>query len=101
MMKIVDESCFSLKILSESSLHFIGIRVFIVVCIRNVKSQFQPNRAFWRLNLATRMSCKFKSRANCLARLKVFSCSTPVVMTLQLLLHASHVCHSGDLPVSS
>ena len=45
MMKIVDESIFfflwdfSLKILSGSSLHFVGIRVFIVVYVRNVKSQ--------------------------------------------------------------
>ena len=44
MMKIVDESIlfFSkvslLKILSRSSLHFVGIRVFIVVYVRNVKS---------------------------------------------------------------
>ena len=58
-MKIVDESIlfFSrvsfLKILSGSSLHFVGIRVFIVGCMRNAKSQFQPNRAFWRLELAT------------------------------------------------
>ena len=79
MMKIVDESCFSLKILSESSLHFIGIRVFIVVCIRNVKSQFQPNRAFWRLNLATGTSHEFELRANYLARLEVLSCSALAV----------------------
>ena len=62
-MKIMDESILffsriSLKILSASSLHFMGIRVFIVVCIRNAKSQFQPNRAFWRLKLATGMSCE-------------------------------------------
>ena len=42
MIKIVDESIlfFSLKILSGSSLYFVGIRVFIVVYVRNVKSQF-------------------------------------------------------------
>ena len=40
--KIMDESIlfFSLKILSGSSLYFVGIRVFIVVYVRNVKSQF-------------------------------------------------------------
>ena len=43
-MKIVDESIlfFSrvsfLKILSGSSLQFVGIRVFIVGCMRNAKS---------------------------------------------------------------
>ena len=42
MSKIVDESIlvFSLKILSRSSLHFVGIRVFIVGYMRNVKSHF-------------------------------------------------------------
>ena len=43
--KIVDESILvffrvSLKILSGSSLHFVGIRVFIVGYVRNVKSHF-------------------------------------------------------------
>ena len=91
-MKIVDVSIlfFSLKILSRSFLHFVGIRVFIVGCMRNVKSQFQPNRAFWQLNLTTGTSCEFKSQANCLARLEVLS-----------YLHASHVCHSSELLVAS
>ena len=42
MSKIVDESIlvFSLKILSGSSLHFVGIRVFILEYVRNVKSHF-------------------------------------------------------------
>ena len=88
---------FPLKILPGNSLHFMGIRIFIVGCMRNAKRQFQPYRAFWRLNLATGMSSKFELRANCLARLKVLSYSTPVVVTLPL--RASHVCHSGDLPV--
>ena len=52
---------FSLKILSRSSLHFIGISVFIVMCMRNAKSQFQPNKAFWRLELMTGMNCEFNS----------------------------------------
>ena len=47
---------FSLKILSESSLRFVGIKAFIVGCVWNAKSQLQPNRVFWRLELATRMS---------------------------------------------
>ena len=47
------QSCFylfiyglSLKILSRSSLHFMGIRVFIVGCMRNAKGHFSSNRAF-------------------------------------------------------
>ena len=46
MIKIVDESIlfFSLKILSGSFLYFVGIRVFIVVYVRNVKSQFSSKQ---------------------------------------------------------
>ena len=40
-----------------------------------------------------------ESRANYLARLEVLSCSATVGVTLQLPLHASHVCHFGNLPV--
>ena len=45
MMKIVDESILFFsrvslsKILSRNSLHFVDIRVFIVMYVRNVKSQ--------------------------------------------------------------
>ena len=91
---------FSLKIFFGSSLHFVGIRVFIVGCMRNAKSQLQPNRSFWQLELSTRTSCEFESWANCLARLEVLSYSAPAIVTLQLLLHTSHVCHSSDLPVT-
>ena len=44
---------------------------------------------------------EFESQANCLARLKVLSCSATAGVTLQLPLHASHMCHSGDLPIVS
>ena len=42
MIKIVGESILfcSLKILSRSSLYFVGIMVFIVGCMRNAKGQF-------------------------------------------------------------
>ena len=42
-----------------------------------------------------------ESRANYLARLEVLSCSAIAGVTLQLPLHASHVCHFGDLLVTS
>ena len=45
---------------------------------------FLQNRAFWWLDLATRMSCKFEPRDNCQARLYFLSCSAPAVVTLQL-----------------
>ena len=90
-MKIVDESIvfFSLKILSGSSLHFLGIKVFIVGCVWNAKSQLQLNRVFWRLSLVTGMSHEFESRARYLARLELFSYSATAGVTL----HASHMCH--------
>ena len=49
MSKIIDESIlvFSLKILSGSFLHFVGITVFIVGYMRNVNSHFFANKAFW------------------------------------------------------
>ena len=50
--------------------------------------------------LATRARDWNESRANCLARLEVLSCSATVGVTLQLPLHASHLCHSGDLPIA-
>ena len=105
-VKIVDESIlfFSRVSLSkfslENSLHFVGIRVFIVRCMRNVKSQLQPNKAFWRLELVTGTSSEFESRANCLTKLEVLSCNAIVGVTLQLPLHASNVCHSSNLPAA-
>ena len=96
----MSQSYFSIGFPSRSSLPFVGIMEFIVMCMRNAKSQFQPNKAFWRLELMTGMSRKFELRANCLARLEDFSCSALAVVTLQLPLHASHVCHSGNLPVT-
>ena len=45
--------------------------VFIVGCMRNAKSQLQPNKTFWRLELATGTSQEFESRANCLAKLEI------------------------------
>ena len=55
-MKIVDESILFFfrvplsKFSLESSLHFVGIRVFIVGCMRNVKGQVSNKQGI----LATR-----------------------------------------------
>ena len=53
-----------------------GIRVFIVVYVRNVKCHFF---------CITGQSGDFESRGNYLARLYFLSCNAPAVVTLQLL----------------
>ena len=63
----------------------------------NVKSQFFPNRVFWRLDLATRLSREFKPRANGLASLGLLSCCATAGTTLQLLTCLACVQHSGGL----
>ena len=104
-MKIVDESILFFsrvslsKILSRSFLHFVGIKVFIIGCIRNTKGQFSSNKALWRLELATEMRLEFELLANCLARLEVLSCSAIVGVTLQLS-YMLHTCATfGDSPI--
>ena len=52
---------------------------------------FSSNRAFWRLQLTTRMTCEFESRANCLARLEILSYSATTGMTFQLP-YMLHTC---------
>ena len=90
---------FSLKTLSGSSLQFVGIRAFIVGCMRNAKGQFSSYKAFWRLDLVTGTSGEFELRANCLARLEVLSCSAPAVVTFQLPCML-HMCATfSDSPI--
>ena len=62
-----------------------------------MKSQFFPNRVFWRLDLRTGLSREFKLRANDLASLGLLSCSTTAGTTFQLLTCLAHVHHSGGL----
>ena len=62
-----------------------------------MKSLFFPNRVFWRLDLATGLSCKFKPRANGLASLGLLSCSATAGTMLQLLACLARVHHSGGL----
>ena len=72
-----------------------GIRVFIVKCVWNAKSQVSNKQGV----LATRPHDWNESRANCLARLEVLSCSATVGVTLQLpyMLHTCAIF--GDLLV--
>ena len=62
-----------------------------------MKSQIFLNRVFWRLDIATRLSREFKSRANGLASLGLLSCSATAGATLQLLACLACVHHSGGL----
>ena len=50
-----------------------------------MKSQFFPNRVFWRLDLAIGLSREFKPLANGLASLRLFSYSATADVTFQLL----------------
>ena len=91
MSKIVDESIlvFSTisltKILSRNSLHFMDIRVFIVVYMRNMKSHFSAKQGI----LATQ-SCEWnESQVNCQARLSIFvlQCSNYRDSSASCMLH--------------
>ena len=62
-----------------------------------MKSKIFPNRVFWRLDLAIRLSREFKSRANGLASLGLLSCSATAGAMLQLLACLAHMHHSGGL----
>ena len=62
-----------------------------------MKSQFFPNRVFWRLDLATGLSHEFKPRANGLASLGLLSYSATAGVTLQLLACLAREHHSGGL----
>ena len=78
---------FSLKILSKSSLHFVGIRVFIVGYVRNVKIHFFYKTGHFGDSLASKMSHELTARPEC----QFFSCSVPTVMALQLPAYFTHV----------
>ena len=74
-----------------------GIRVFIVGCVWNAKSQVSNKQGV----LVTRPHDWNKSRANCLARLEVLSCSATGGVTLQLH-YMLHTCATfGNLLVAS
>ena len=75
-----------------------GIRVYIYSRVRrNVKSQFFPNRVFWRFDLAAGLSREFKPQANGLASLGLLSYSATAGATLLLLACLARVHHFGGL----
>ena len=99
----MSQSCFYLGFLTQNSLYKLstihGYKGYWYWCVFGMqKVRFVTNRVVWWLGLATWLSRKSKSRANCLARLEVLSCSAPVGETLQLP-YMLHTCASfGDLP---
>ena len=78
---------FSLKILSRNSLHFVGISVFIVGYVRNVKIHFFNKTGHFGDLLASKMSHELTARPEC----QFLSCSVPIVMALQLPAYFTHV----------
>ena len=66
-----------------------------------MKSQFFPNKVFWRLDLTIGLSRELKPRANSLASLGLLSYSATVGATLQLLGCLASVQHSGSLQAAS
>ena len=85
----MSQSCFSLGFLTQNSLYKLstihGYKGYWYWCVFGMqKVRFVTNRVVWWLGLATWLSRKSKSRANCLARLEVLSCNTPAGVTLQL-----------------
>ena len=79
-----------------------GIKVFIVECVWNAKTQLQLNKVFWRLELTIGTSHEFESQANCLTKLEVLSYSAIVGVTLQLpcILHMCALVSTYQLRAS-
>ena len=102
----MSQSCFSLGFLSQNSLWKLSIicwyKWYLYWCVFGMwKVRFVTNRVVWRLGLTTWLSHESEPRANCLARLEVFSCNALASMTLQLPCML-HTCASfGDLPATS
>lgn len=89
---------FSFKILSENSLHFMGIRVFIVGYVRNVKSHFFAKQGFlvthsW-LGQVLSFSCEIIDWPDYPFYSIVLQLSWPFNF-----LHASHMWHFGESSV--
>ena len=64
---------------------------------RNLKSQIFPNRVFWRLDLASRLSSEFKLRGNGLASLGLLSYNATAGAMLQLLACLARVLQPSGL----
>ena len=92
---------FSLGFLSQNSLYRLSTFRGYKGIYSRVYEECQESVTTKQDVLVTRACNWNESRANCLAKLEVLSYNATASMTLQLPLHASHVCHSGDLAVAS
>ena len=96
----ISQSCFSLGFPSQNSLWkfftFRGYKGIHSMVYEECKESITTKQNI----LTIRARNWNESRANCLARLEVLSCSAPAVVTLQLPLHASHMCHSSNLLIA-
>ena len=97
----MSQSCFSLGFLSQNSLWRLSTFRGYKGIYSRVYEECQESGTTKQGVLVTRACNWNESRANCLAKLEVLSYNATASMTLQLPLHASHVCHSGDLAVAS
>ena len=95
----MSQYCFSLGFLSQNSLWKLSTLCEYKGIYSMMYKESEESVSTKQGILVTRPLDWNESRANCLTRLKVLSCSAPIVVTLQLPLHVSHVSHSGDLPV--
>ena len=100
----MSQFCFSLRFLSQNYLWqlstFYGYKGIYSSVMRNMKSQFQPNRVVWRLTSRLEQVMSFSRELTALPYWKFCLVYPPASVTLQLSLHASHMCHFGDLPVA-
>ena len=96
----MSQSCFSLGFFFQNSLWKLSTFRGYKGIYNRVYEEYEESVTTKQGILVTRALDWNESRANCLARLEVLSCSATTGMTLQLPLHALHVCHSGDSPVT-
>ena len=96
----MSQSFFSLGFLSQNSLWKLSIFCGYKGINSRVCMECEESITTKQGVLATRARYWNKSRANCLAKLEVLSCSATIGMTLQLPLHASHMCRSSNLAVA-
>ena len=97
----MSQSCFSLGFLSQNSLWRLSTFRGYKGIYSRVYEECQESVTTKQDVLVIRACNWNESRANYLAKLEVLSYNATAGMTLQLLLHASHVCHFGDLAVAS
>ena len=96
----MSQPCFFLGFLSQNSLWKLSTFREYKDIYSRVYKECEESVTTKQGILTTRARDWNESPANCLVKPEVLSCNATASVTLQLPLHASHVCHSGDLPVT-